>query len=303
MERKDRFDLSPRLKPSGKVRDLQLTPERLKLLYLFEDFKLIPTNWAPAFFDVGYSTVAHVLSRMTYKPYQYVDRRTFHGDDNRNETMTYSRSEKGDAILRERGYDVLPRSRKQDEEQALVDLVRMSHALGAKADNTTLLFKKDYYGHSRHKAVYDQIYKDGKPNRLQFSFQVYGERIIPDEFPIIQVRNLHGITIIDEMDAHTKYDMERLREKILKYKRFIEDGLYSKYGFPYPYVRFTTTSEVRKRHIIQKLSLGPLDWLLFASIEDHTKRRFTQEVTTRFYTEPYDRIGYPPFSLKTMGDA
>jgi hypothetical protein len=292
--RKDRFDLSPRIGKNGKVRNVELTDERLAILLSFEDYRVRPTNWIVADFpDVAETTTSVSLSRMAYKPFQWVRRRTFHGDDNRNETMSYTRDVNGDELLQKLGYQLLPRSKKQDREQALVDIVRMSTARGAKENGTEILFRKDYYLDPRLKDLMQTF------NGL-FSIDLGDEKIYPDEFPSIIRKDGKAITIIEELDRATE-DTKKIIEKLEKYKKFWQrkDWL----GFPPMMLRFITTSEVRKRHLMENVKHlfdGKCGYILWGSIEDHTVRRFTQPVTSKYFDEPYARIGSAPFSLKEM---
>ena len=50
--------------------------------------------------------------------------------------------------------------------------------------------------------------------------------------------------------------------------------------------------------------VGPNRWVLTHLMEDHIKLfRSTAPLTTHLVDTPFDRVGYPPFSLKSLADA
>ena len=80
----------------------------------------------------------------------------------------------------------------------------------------------------------------------------------------------------------------------------------ARYGFSSFMLLFVTTNTIRKRNIEKwiKEVVGPNRWVLTHLMEDHIKLfRSTAPVTTHLVDTPFERVGYAPFSLKTLADA
>ena len=71
----------------------------------------------------------------------YLDRFTFNGTRNINETMTYYRTERGTRFLSQSGYPIFRGTKDQSHHQALLDISTASIELGVKAHPHVELLK------------------------------------------------------------------------------------------------------------------------------------------------------------------
>jgi hypothetical protein len=267
---------------------IEAQPRDWQILPSFTDFKLQPTNYLNAIYDVP----TNRLTKLTKAG--LLGRKTFNGNRNNNQTQTYFRTPAGDEFLGVKGIHILPRTNKVDREQALMDIIKLSSFMGAREDGARLLF--------RSQLVLDPRFAHLKePGRYHYTLP--DRNVFPDDHPhaYVTARGEH-VAIIDEMDCATESD-KKIIAKFEGYRDLWSRRMWKEHGFDRALLRFTTTSKVRLRHLMADVAPtfgGKCPWILWAYLEDHTVRNGAPEVTTRFYSEPYQRIGFEPFSLSSF---
>lgn len=283
--------------PSGKP--LKRTENDLAYLRLFnrtDGYKLLTRNWVQAFFpDQHPNWVRTRIAELTRKPHAYLGRKTFNGR-NINEIHTYYLAERGIALLG----DDRPPLRKQDEEQALIDLVDASIELGARKAGVEM---RKWGKILQHPDTPEHI----KTHPHPFVIKVNDvDKIIPDGRPFVLKNATGAVAFFKEVDRKTepltsRTKREHIQQKFDNYKAAWGKRAYkTQYGFPNAMVLFVTTGSLRMQNMMQLL--GPCPYILFKTIEDFTVLGLTPPVTTRFLDEPWERSGFPPFSLKTLSE-
>jgi hypothetical protein len=298
--RRSRFSLDPL------DYTLRLTARDIAILRLFDDYRLLPTNWIRAFFpEADPIGLRNRLTALTKEPHTLLGRFTFNGTKNVNETMTYFRTTQGDRLLISKGYPPLVRSGLKDAHQVLCDLVDASIALGVRAEpNLELITWRDLLNHPK---VPEATKRLSNP----FSFTLGDRRLTPDGRPfIIKRRDTNqSILFFKEIDRHTEpLAKSELRASIAAkfdgYRRVFEGRLYtSQFGHGQALVLIVTTNVQHMRNMMEVAAeVGIHRSTLFQTIHDHTVHGETAPVTIRFLTEGWQRQGYPAFSLKMLAE-
>jgi hypothetical protein len=267
---------------------IELQPRDWDILSSFTDFKLQPTNYINAIHCVPTIRLTTLVSA------RLLGRKTFNGNKNNNQTQTYFRTPLGDDFLTRRGIHILPRTNKTDREQALMDIVKLSSFMGAREAGAKILFRSQLAAMARFSHMKE-------PGR--YHFVLPDQKVFPDDHPHAYVtQSGEYVAIIDEMDCATETD-RKIIAKFEAYKKIWSGRLWKQHGFDRAILRFSTTSKVRMRHLMEDVAPifgGKCAWTIWGYLEDHTVRNGAPEVTTRFYTEPYLSIGYEPFSLASF---
>lgn len=103
-----------------------------------------------------------------------------------------------------------------------------------------------------------------------------------------------------------QYHYISIEKKLIKWREFFARRLYQHhYGFPNAVVPFVTTNETRMREIMAlclEVMGGPCSYLLFKTIPDYAFEPHFPVPNGDMLTTPWLRVGYPPFSLATLGE-
>lgn len=312
--RQDRFDLT------DDGREFRRRARDFTILGRFDDYVVLPRNWLYAFRGMGHKTpFQDRLTRLCRKG--LLGRFTHNGTRNRNEIMTYYRTEAGDAFMRRHGLRSYPRNPTNErEEQALIDIFDASIELGTFENPSVKMLKfRDLYDHpntpARLRSVTNPftIYLDASEPLDPTSAEKKGRRVTPDGRPFgIKVGNKSALFLKEVTRENTNHDAHA--KKFLAYKEIWqrnrrydgEDPLYTQmYGDKAAMLIYLIRGGPVMIRNVKRLAeeiLGPTTWLLFKDIFDHTVHGDVQPVTTRYLTEPYERIGHQPFSLLTLSE-
>lgn len=313
--RQDRFDLV------DDGREFRRTERTFAILRRFDDYVVLPRNWLYAFPGMGHPVPFQGrLTRLCRK--QLLGRFTHNGTRNWNEVMSYYRTEAGDKFMRRHNYPSYPRNPTNErEEQALIDIIDASIELGTFENPSVQMLKfPQLYDHpntpARLRSVTNPftIYLDAQDPLDPTKAEKKSRRVTPDGRPFgIKVGNKSVLFLKEVTRENTNHDAHA--KKFLAYKEIWqrnrryegEDPLYTQmYGDKAAMLLYVIRGgPVMMRnvqHLAEKI-LGPTSWLLFKDIFDHTVHGDVQPVTTRFLTEPYERVGHKPFSLLTLKEA
>lgn len=281
----------------------------LQVLDPRSSFKLLPTNYLPAF--MPHLHPKHVTNRaglLARRPYNYLGYVVFSGR-NLNEVRYYFRTPAGDRFLMERGYLAgLRRPAARNRHQALVDLWKASLRLGVKTSTLT-------YRHWD-----DLVQRPKMPERTKNSdhpFRLYlgDEYAVPDDAPFTLSNEKGGMLFLVEMDCNSEQitradEKNTIEGKLQMYRDLLKARVpHRQYGVnpaadAVKLIIVTVTQgrrEAIKRKIFDVFG-GACPSILLGLIENHPKIGVTPPITTKQFTEPYQRAGLPDFSLAALSD-
>jgi len=304
-------------------KDIRLSARHLAILELFNYFKILRSNHITAFFpNAGWGHGVLDDLNVLYDG-GYLGRFVFNGTNrivdgrsvkiNNNEMFSYYRLPKGDKIVR----NSPKMNHHANEERALIDRVRASMLLGARRDGRTLEMWHDIVQNPK---TPEQEGDGTKPFRFYIKEpdksrkNDRGEYLTFDGEPcrVFAPDSHKSIALFMEMDLHTEqieysetssslgYKFTHYKNAVWKTKAYTQ-----KYGFQSAFLQVVTINERHLANIEKWIAnnLGPTQWILLATIDDHTQLGQETPVTTKYWDEPYRRVGYAPFSLKTMSEA
>lgn len=205
------------------------------------------------------------------------------------------------------------RPAKQYKHQLLGDLVDASIELGVmrNPELDLLLWHRDILNHPKTPEHVKRL-----PDPC--SIPVGSQKLRPDGLPYVIRRTLkdgttRALPLFKEIDRNTEQTTytprkhNTIEEKYTRWERIFRERIYqTHFGFPAAMVLFITTSEQHMHHLMAHAgeTMGKCSWLLFKTIPDYgaQERGTSIPLTTRYLDEPYLRVGFPPFSLKTLED-
>lgn len=269
----------PRTKPDL---DIRATSRSVAILQLFDHYRNLPLNWMHALVDPdgSYAGFRNLCGRMVDAG--LLERRTFNGHGNNNETQTYSRTDPGKTFLRRKGYQPYSDyNTSQDDEQVLIDLVDAQIQLGAKKYGVEV--------HHWPDIVEQQPMMPSDP----FGFP----ELIPDGIPFYLKIAGGSALFLKEVIRENKTP-KVLKHKIDQYRK-LEEAIKRRYGFNRFFVLFITTRMKDRDNLLKWI--GQSKWMLVSYMQDPIKALLTTiPVTTALFDDPWQRAGYIPFSLTTL---
>ncbi|MFN0218847.1 MAG: hypothetical protein ACKVP4_08560 [Hyphomicrobium sp.] len=141
------------------------------------------------------------------------------------------------------------------------------------------------------------------------SIKLDAGQLIPDGRPFVLASG--GRTVFfpgKEIDRATealtsnKLKTTAIARKIDLYAGFMHQRLYRGYGFPNALIPIVTISEGRMRAMMRLVEamIGPCAWLLFKHTKDWAHEAHFPKPNGDMLTEPWLRVGHPPFSMLTL---
>jgi hypothetical protein len=281
--------------------DTRVTDRSKGTLLLFNTYRNLPLNWMHALVDPtgdlrGYGNLCTRMWRRGL-----LNRRTFNGKTNKNETQTYSRTDAGTRWLEQKG---LPSDTDYvttgDEEQLLIDLALAQTELGLRQPHAVVTLHKwpEIKHHPKTPPLPDS------PFRFEYGTNPNSGKpfeIIPDGAPYYLKRNSDSVLVLDEV-IRTNKKRAVLKKKIRLYKQ-VEQLIKDRYAFKALMVRFIAADKTTENNIVKWIGeeLGECKWMLVGGIVDYIQNPVsTIPVTTDLVDIPYRRAGYLPFSLKYL---
>lgn len=253
------------------------------------------------------------LDRMSRKPYKWLERPFQQLTANHLYKATiFTRGDNGDRLLIQHGR-LLKRADRRPQNfhhELLNDLFDVSLEVSIKSDpSLQYLYWTKILEHPATPAFI-------KSNPTPFTISVGdGKKFRPDGRPFVIRRTLQdgstrAIAFLKEIDCHNEqlsYSAKKdntFDDKLSHYDIVFKQKLYEKqYGFPAAMVIIITTSERHMRNMMDHAEkiIGPkIPWLLFKTMPDHQALGVTVPILPAMLREPYQRVGFPPFSLATL---
>ncbi len=148
---------------------------------------------------------------------------------------------------------------------------------------------------------------DKTPHAIEVSFRYEREnikrKVFPDCYPFA-VHNDDGYTLLFlEVDCDSEAIRNDLDLKLLRWLAILDQRLHNKrYGFTKAFVLIVTTSEVHMKNIMERLEelteeTPSLRKHFLFKRHPSLKSDDRPRATGHMLTEPYQRVGYPPFSF------
>jgi len=297
--------------PSGYP--VQITARDKELLRLFDTSRLLRSNWLVEFFKPECGTGMGLLSRLTrHYDAGLFKSRTFNGTKNVMETMTWARTDAGDRLARTLFPLPVSFNSHHQAERLLIDTLKASLFLGAKRDGRLIA---PWHAILHAQSAPDSLLSDPHPFKFAIDQQPAhhkrGRTLAQDGEPIFVFKESsdEGVGFILEMDAHniqTQYSESNTSNgyKFTKYRDYVwkQKAYTEKYGFKSCMLLFVTTNERHKKYIMKWVEkhLGPTSWILFNVIPDFVTEGKAFPVTLTYWDEPWERVGYPPYSIKDL---
>ena len=222
---------------------LRANPRLIAILRVFDDHRLLPANWIHAL--VGGDRIG--LNRRLTQLYRegLLNRETLLGPKNVYETMTYSRTEKGDRFLNEKGFEGLPHDGTHDAHQVLLDILSASIELGARNSSIELHKWKEIRDHPKTPKL------PNHPFRFQVGTNPNNEKtifLVPDGRPFFLKGQEGSILFVKELDRNTE-PATTILTKLKNYQK-AEDAIKARYGFKAMMLLFVTTDKTRQENIL-----------------------------------------------------
>jgi hypothetical protein len=281
----------PVTKPDFAIR---ATPRSLGILRLFDHYRILPLNWMYALSDSGnYTGYRDLCTRMCQAG--FLERKTLNGARNNNETQSYLRTKAGAEYLHGLGFAALLNDTHTDAHQSLIDITEAQIEIGARAHAVEYHSWLDVRDHSLTPKLPDN----------PFRFDVGGSYQTPDGRPFyLKNANRQSALFLREIDRdHEK--RETILVKLRNYK-LLHEAIKQRYGFKQVLLLFITTNQPREQKILQWIGEvfpeGCL-WIMTSTMQDHIKDCLsTPPIAAHLFSTPYQRAGYPRFSLPTLSD-
>ncbi len=294
--------------PSGKR--LLLQPRDIQIMELLDPehrYAYLSRDWIIAFVGGGHSKLRHRLGEMSRKPYKWLHR----PDQQRAYNVfykqsIYSRGEGGDALLVNIG-KIPRRSNRRTanfRHELLLDFVDASIEFGATNDPDMEYL--DWRAILTHPKTPRSLLESTTPFKIPTSQQA----LVPDGRPFVLRHKERGaVAFFKEIDCnneqiqYTPKKHNTFEQKLTRYKEMFSKKLYkSQYGFDAAVVLIVTTNLVHMQNMMRaaERAVGTPSWLLFKYSPDYDLAGLSIPVTTEFYDTPWDRVGHPPFLLKTL---
>lgn len=285
---RDRFTRNP-IDP----RTLKPTKRRLDILEEFNSARILTANTIGALHPFCDDTARN---RHLTKNFDagLMGRRTFDGHNDYYETFSYWRTEAGKQYLARRRKAFSDYNTAQDEEQTLIDLADAGIRLGACGTDVEFI---PWHLFREHELT-PQLPKN------PHTFEYDGHQVTYDGHPFSLKRGTHSFLFFKEVIRTNKWH-KTIGYKVRAWNALLEDV---RKRFNVRGVRFLwiTTSAHDKRKVLNciKDEIGPCRWMLVHLMEDHiAEYKNTPSIPTHLFTEPWERVGFPPFSMHILSEA
>jgi hypothetical protein len=285
---------------------------------LLARFRYLPSDYIHAFVGGNEKALSHRLNLLSRKPNLYLARPPQQRQcaDANYRPLIYEIDERGVRVLRERGLAVSPRSYRQHfAHELMIAQITASIELGTRENSAVRLihWREILVNANTPAALRDAAI----PAAIGVSYSLRGqsrtEQVIADAQPFGLERLIDGkLSYLFfpgiEADCGTEPidagDPERasIGKKFCAYLAVAEQGLHrSHFGFPNFFVPFITTSSARMRSMMELLARltdgSGSKILLFKTFPSFTAAERPPAPSGHMLTEPWQRVGFPPFSL------
>jgi hypothetical protein len=266
-------------------------------------YPCLPTDWLAAITGHVEKYVKTIALDAAREPHFFTGRKDYHF-----KSSVIWREQKGDELLIRKGY-LSRRSRRTKAQRAhdiLDSIIDASIELGVrKQPDLELLTWRDILQHPKTpQAIKDSL----DPFRITLA---NGKDVLQDGRPFALRHKLNGaLGFFKETDRDSE-DLSgsariTIDKKLDAWKEIFEQRLYHKiYGFPRAMLLFITINESRERKIHERIKarIGSCSWILTKTTDDFEQSHFSVKPHTKILDEPFNRVGFPPFDLRTLSDA
>jgi hypothetical protein len=280
-----------------------LTVAILIALDPYDRAEILPTNWLIWRVGCNYSWGQEKLRTLVAAG---LIERVFFGYNNNSEMPKYIRTPVGERYLIDRGYAVCPfdRAKAKNRHQLFGSMIDTSIFMGAEEHGFSIDTPKDILNNKKC----PQATRDSK---TPFSFYVNGERLTPDgNGPRVLRSPVGSKLLLREDDRHTEQlsasdYATTIHNKLEKWNIVFKRKLFrDKYGIESAALLLNTVNDRHKDNIkaLTLQTLGPTAWLLLKSSPTFKNPSARIEPATHFLSEPYERAGFPDYSLVTQSE-
>lgn len=315
--RNSRWSREPVIGSAGAPRTVYPTERDIEIFKLLVRYRYLPSDHIHAFVGGNSKALLHRLNLLCRKPNLYLSRphQQRQNAEANYRPLIYQLDERGSRVLRERGLPFLAKSHHNFAHELMVAQITASIELGTKANaGVRLITWPEILAHERTPVATRQ---STTPTAIRVSYSQRGERrcdeINADARPFGLQRTIHGKTSylffpgIEADCASEPIDAgdtarSSIAKKLAAYMAIAEQGLHrSHFGFPNFFVPFITTSDARLRtmmDLLHRVTAGRgSKTLLFKSFPSFTSAEKPPAPSGHMLTEPWQRAGFPPFSL------
>jgi hypothetical protein len=300
----DRFHVEPF---GHKPRESDARVEILTLLDPYDHCDVLASNHIAALLGKPERDTNKILTAMVR--HGLLERFTLADDDNYRELMKYVRLPAGARYLAEHGHPssaLYDRKKSKQAHQIFGGYIQTSLIMGVRAyPNFSLDVPRQILSHrNTPEATRNSDYP--------FSFHVNGRRLTPDWKPnILRRKDPRDAKLLlreDDRDTEgitSKTGATSIREKAERYHFVFQNRLYyQKYGINSAVLLFTTLNEERKQNIMAEWAkvTGPCSYALFKAKPQYRSVIKRVDPTPTIFTDPWDRIGHPPYYLSTLSE-
>jgi hypothetical protein len=316
--RNSRWSRDPVIRQGGAARMTWPTERDIEIFRLLVRFRYLPSDYIHAFVGGSEKALSHRLNLLSRKPNLYLARpqqqRQSAAANYRH--LIYELDERGRRVLRERGVPFSPKpSHHNFAHELMTTQIIASIALGVQASGSVKLIS--WNDILAHPATPIAVRESPTPTAIRVSYSHGGrgrcDEITADAEPFGLQRIIDGKPSYlffpgieadcgSEPLATGDADRSSIARKFAMYLAIAEQGLHRSYfGFPNFFVPFITTSAARLASmvgLVNQLTMGRGSKnFLFKTFPSFTSAERPPPATGHMLTEPWQRVGFPPFCL------
>ena len=266
------------------------------------EYSCLPTDWLAAITGHVEKYVKTIALDAAREPHFLTGRKDYHF-----KSSVIWREDKGDELLIKKGY-LSRRSRRTKAQRAhdiLDSIIDASIELGVRKQPQLELLKwRDILQHP----LTPQAMKDSiDPFRITLAS---GSVVIPDGKPFgLRHAENGGMGFFKETDRDSEDLSGNARvtidKKLDAWKEIFDNKLYRKlYGFPSAMLLFITIDKDREKKLQERIKarIGNCSWILTKTTADFEQSHFSVKPHTEILDTPFNRVGFPPFDLRTLSE-
>ncbi len=305
--------------PSGKA--FRVTAKDLAVLTLLQRYRYLPSSYIPVL--LGWEGEYHKdLLRKLRHDAELIDcpSASWSAANARYRPAVYGLTKAGEQFLKARGLYV-PHHKTGHEfnHELMVCLIQASFEIGAQAKGLQLITADEIISHPAcPRATRNEREPWSVPVKFKYDGHAIEQNIESDGafFGIAKKTPTGRASLIIpgfEADRRTEplepeaYERSSIKKKLLAYRAAASQGVYrSRYGIQSFVIPFITINETHKRslmRVVDTLTEGKGSKLfIFKSFPNFASFENFPPATGHMLTEPWERVGHPPYNIVTELD-
>jgi hypothetical protein len=314
--RSSRWSRDAVLKTGGSTITVYPTDRDIEVFKLLARFRYLPADYIHAFIGGNPKALTRRLNLLTRKPNLYLSRpaKQRQSAAANHRPLVYELDERGSRVLREQGFACPPHSPHNFTHALMVAQVMASIELGARQlPHVRLITWADILTNEKTPSNTRNARAAGVRVAIAINAQTQTMEVTADAKPFGLERTIAGARTYlffpgieadcaTEPISATDFARSSIARKFMAYTEIARQGLYrSHFGFPNFFIPFITANAARMRSMMQLLDrmtdAQGSKMFLFKTFPTLTSTEAPRAATGHMLTEPWERVGFPPFFL------